>query len=259
MCNTEINTLPYWWWPGQWLRIVYAVWVDQRWYWEHVRPRINSSKQAVALVIQGLLGTTLVVLLLTIGIGGISTLVGAPVHWNGITTGLVTGALFGLLASGGERVAGTVAIGIGIGVLWGVSSILGLSGSEMIAKVSARSFVPGAALCMMYALVWGGIIGLALSIAEVVTKGILWTSSTSLRLAVLIGAIIIIGPFLLVPRLAAIPTYTTVLALIASVLICSSLACGFLIGMGAGGRWATRQVADEAERIRLAQPESSSA
>ena len=51
-----------WWWPVNWLRIVYGVWVDQLWYWENVRPLLRGRKQGWGIFAQGMLGAVLVAL-----------------------------------------------------------------------------------------------------------------------------------------------------------------------------------------------------
>ncbi len=53
-----------------WLRIVFGVWVDQGWYWENVRPRLQDRAQGRAIFTRCALGAT-----------AVSVLVGAPVAW----------------------------------------------------------------------------------------------------------------------------------------------------------------------------------
>lgn len=55
------DALARWWWPGQWLRIVYGVLIDQVWYWQNVRPRLRSRVEGWGLLVQAILGTMLVV------------------------------------------------------------------------------------------------------------------------------------------------------------------------------------------------------
>ncbi len=52
--------LARWWWPGQWLRIVWSVWVDQKWYWRHVYPQLEERRRGWQVFAQAWLGAMLI-------------------------------------------------------------------------------------------------------------------------------------------------------------------------------------------------------
>jgi hypothetical protein len=51
------DLLARWWWPGQWLHIVWGVWVDQVWYRRKVQPKLNDPRGAWGVFAQSVLGT----------------------------------------------------------------------------------------------------------------------------------------------------------------------------------------------------------
>ncbi len=84
-----------WWWPGQWLSIVYGVWLDQLWYWRHVRPSLE--KRWWLILPQAILGSALVALGLALAWGGLFSLLGRPVDWDLTARLTLTGAPSGFL------------------------------------------------------------------------------------------------------------------------------------------------------------------
>jgi hypothetical protein len=52
--------------PATWLRIVYGVWLDQRWYWREVHPRLRRSRRLSSLYLQALAGALIVLGLLLV-------------------------------------------------------------------------------------------------------------------------------------------------------------------------------------------------
>lgn len=61
----DVASFARWWWPANWLRIVYAVCVDQRWYWQQIRPQLHGRNERL-LLLQAALGATLCILLLAL-------------------------------------------------------------------------------------------------------------------------------------------------------------------------------------------------
>ncbi len=84
-----------WWWPGQWLSIVYGVWLDQLWYWRIVQPRME--KRWWLILLQAVLGSALVALGLALAWGGLLSFLGRPVDWPLTIRLTLTGAPSGFL------------------------------------------------------------------------------------------------------------------------------------------------------------------
>jgi hypothetical protein len=51
------HPLGFWAAPRSWFRLIYAVWFDQRWYWQQVRPHLQNQRLAWRLLIQTILGS----------------------------------------------------------------------------------------------------------------------------------------------------------------------------------------------------------
>ena len=127
------DTLVRWWWPGQWLRIVYSVWFDQAWYWRNVRPRLHGRAQGWEIFVQGMLGTAIVALAVVAVTGALLAIAGIPIRWAfmvpTVALGMAVGMLFGILGIisrvATSLIAGMVmgmfmSVGMGVGVGLGV-------------------------------------------------------------------------------------------------------------------------------------------
>jgi hypothetical protein len=103
--QTDAN-LTKWWWPGQWLRIVYSVWFDQMWYWQHVRPQLYGLR-GWRLFAQAMLGTLLFQLTLAIVLG---VFIGTILYMDWWLLAILIGisVLLGLLAGITNRAYGLV-------------------------------------------------------------------------------------------------------------------------------------------------------
>ena len=226
MRNTEINTLPYWWWPGQWLRIVYAVWVDQRWYWQYVRPLLDEPRRRRALTAQALLGTAVIAVVLNValysGIGWLRD--GSPANplrwWLFVRAGLGFGAAIITSMILGMTLSGSVTLGLPSSLICTFVPFLGgnLPGLFAIVLVITMSS------------------GLAFGIARVVATGDSWSFLENSAIALLV---VIDG---------AVDGRIVVGLIQASVLMAASFV---------GSRWATRQVPNPEQRKQFAHPRPS--
>lgn len=216
-----------WWWPGQWLHIVYGVWIDQLWYWQNVRPLLTkeNKKQGRSLYVQGTLGIILISVVVMILVGGILIASGVPLNLADFLIGSVVGVigcacinlpLLGLANGLPGIVAGGIFLGLCVGGL---------------AAISPDVFT---SVIVTMAVLDGTILGISL--------GVYTGASTGQRsvFVVLIG----LFPIILIFSAAAKNVLVGILAGIISSPI------GYL-----GNRWATRQVPDDATRMRLANPD----
>lgn len=226
MPNTVINTLPYWWWPGQWLRIVYAVWIDQRWYWEHVRPLLEEPRRRRVLTFQALLGTALIAVALNIALysGLVWLSDGRFDHplsrWLFLRAGLgFVGAIITCMILG-MTLSGSVTLGI-------PSSLI----CTLVPFLAGNT--PGLHALVLVITV---ITGIALGIARVVATGNSWNLLENGVIALLIA---IDG--------AAAADITGGLV----------QACLFMAATFVGSRWATRQVPNPELRKQFAHPTTS--
>jgi hypothetical protein len=229
------NALSRWWSPGQWLHIVYGVWVDQVWYWQNVRPRFSNRRQRVSICIQGLLGTALASLVLSAVLGGVSAAAGISVNWTGLfrAVGIALGA-----ASGGallmtvNSVATTASHGMVLGM------VMGLAGGSVIPMtiLVENGCIPSGLPSRVFT---GLVLGLVLGVGVSVFMGVVMGD----RLGVALGIVLVMG--------------MVVVSAIMGIAI-EGIAAGITIGLGLhlGGRWATRQVPDVETRKRLANPDA---
>jgi len=221
------NTLSRWWWPGQWLHIVYGVWVDQGWYWQNVRPQLSDWKRGWGILVQGILGTVLVVSILSVIMGGIFLVAGVQVNWskwarNGpwIVAAALVGAL--VLAIAGAVSEGSVSDGMAFGTLFGV--VFGAAGG-MVSSVSSEVF-------------WGLVLGAAIGGGLSMVIGV----DTGVRFGVWFDLVVATG---------------TGVAFGIKFGVAAGIAAGVASGLSCylGGWWATRQVPDAETRKRLANPD----
>lgn len=88
-----------WWRPDGWFRLIYGVWANQLWYWQHVRPSLDDPQQRKRIFVQAVLGTLAVTLALSLIPIYILTTAGikADVSW------MLAGTLIGPYARWGTR------------------------------------------------------------------------------------------------------------------------------------------------------------
>jgi hypothetical protein len=246
MSTRERARLSRWWWPGQWLGIVYGAWFDQRWYWEEVRPRLNQQGGWL-IYLQGVLGTLLMALLLVVGSGLVMRLFGWRLPWflmlmgMGVGIGLALLTLkLGLTHSMGLVLTWGLWLGVALGLVFPLVPLFyGLQVTNML-------IVP---LLVSYAVI-GTSMGLVSGVGQILQRGELvdtWQFRLTLAVChwVMVGLVVALmgyvggmqpGYFHL---LFGLPTLNT----------------GLAFGLWLGGRWATRQVPDVEARRMLAQGE----
>ena len=234
MPHVSQDSLAHWWWPGQWLRIVCGVWIDQVWYWQTVRPRLYSRRVRWSLLLQGLLGAALVALFLTGVLGGIIDGAVGQIHWIGLSAGVLAGVVVGfgvaLLITLGRGPVGAGPISIPFGVVLGV--VLGVELGTLFGLGGPRVFLPIAPR-MALGLSQAVVLGFAVGVGKGVANGADWTATERVIMIVGVGASLGLEEG-----------------------VGQGIATGLAFGVGLyfGGRWALRQVPDPATRRRLANP-----
>jgi hypothetical protein len=88
--KTTIDLLSRWWWPGQWLRIVWAVWTDQLWYWQNVLPQLQG-KRAASFFFQALFGSGILAIGPALVAGVIVDTIAIHVDWELWALGFLAG------------------------------------------------------------------------------------------------------------------------------------------------------------------------
>jgi len=112
------DLLARWWWPGQWLHIVWGVWVDQVWYWQNVQPKLNDRRRVWGVFAQSVLGTISILSLFLVPLIIASGSVGSAIRSSLFIVVAVTGVI----------------------VTFGMAKILAGAADESVAFVSL--FVP---------------------------------------------------------------------------------------------------------------------
>lgn len=213
MRSTVSSPLLQWWWPGQWLRLVYAVWVDQRWYWEQVRPLLDQPRRRWLLTAQALIGAALVVALINVGMHMALDWLLDRTFNQPLTARFALNAALGfggaLIASAVWRMtlSGTVTLSIPASVLCTILPFLASDNPVLVVIVLALALVSG----------------VAFGIARVVATGNNWQAIEPGALAVLIA-------------IDAVADGRVVQGLLQASLC--------LVGSYLGARWAARQVPD---------------
>jgi hypothetical protein len=208
-----------WWWPGQWLHIVYGVWIDQLWYWQNVRPRLHNWKPRCGILVQGILGSTLVMLVIVMILGALLTIAGTRVEWislgQRVAVGVILSALWALLvfASPNEVVHGVILIPV-------LSILLGIWPHVISSEASVAAT--------------GVFLGVSYGIKEILVDGIVPRRFRMVATVGFVGVSVLVTQYI---------TYALVGAIAAGL--------GFYLGID----WATRQVPDVETRRRLANPE----
>ncbi|HLF26954.1 MAG TPA: hypothetical protein VJG32_11505 [Anaerolineae bacterium] len=240
--NTESrDPLSRWWWPGQWLHIVYGVWVDQLWYWKNVRPQLHGRRQGWGFVIQGMLGAVLVVLIFLVVLQVVVEATGGRTQRDTVLIVVATLGLMFIMSSFAAVIAGvasgmvssvTVTIAVGL-----ITSMLTSIAPDIFVFALRGKPAPSPALD----LGGGMLIVLSMMIAGMaggVNSGVLEGRNPRLSDVLLLAIIAsIVGG---VWNIAI-----TVIAISASGL-----------GLYLGNLWAIRQIADIDVRRRLANPET---
>lgn len=219
--------------------MVGSVWVHHVWYWQHVRPWVDSPRHRRMLVLQGLVGIGLVGVLLAGLIAAELMTTGYPVFWNRLL--LITPLWPLLFATAlhmamliGSRVAGVPPLGgsnllcfhCTVGLLFGIA--LGIIAGVPEANALLSS-VPGQFLSTT-------LLGFALGVATAVDSGEHWRWHwTAIFVLILLGGAITQG--LPLSSLIWLPIGCTVIYL--------------------GSRWATRQVSEETTRQQLTSASSN--
>ncbi len=223
------DPLARWWWPGQWLYIVYGIWIDQLWYWQNVRPRLRG-RLGGPLYIQGMLGATLVVTFATLAIVVLSSIAGAEIHWNtlvmSVTLGLIGSIVLGMMRVIDQGLSASLIYGVTLSIV--VSTLLVIfSGSldDTVLKLQSSAV----------SVIWGVFWGIAFSIARYLIKGV----PSGVNVDIFLVAAI-----------------CTTAAMQSGVMTGIVTAIGFGAGYYLGGKWAIRQVPDKEARRRLANPDN---
>jgi len=226
------DALARWWWPGQWLRIVWSVWVDQKWYWENVYPRLENRRREWGIFVQTWLGAMLIALCLQL----IGFLIAGSLGMEAVQDEFTLARLLGLV--------GILALlSFGMNLLWGAVEEVPFSAVYIIAiavYVLCDVFlvdIEGSwpvyfVLCLM--------LGLAVGIFRTVQGGYME------RNEVFVGAFLI---FVILDGIDVPAAPDWFLSLL------SKFALAFILGSAgiyAGARWATRDLTEEmAERLKV--------
>jgi hypothetical protein len=228
-----------WWRPDGWLRLIYGVWANQLWYWQHVRPLLDDPRQRKRIFVQAVLGTIVVTLALSLIPIYILTAAGAKtsVSWMfaGTLFGLVITAIWKTYKLKGDpnAVADSVFFGLGLGLATSVRSGFNEGFSDGI----TRGFAEGAGL--------GLAIGLVAGIGYSVRTGLIKGAGP-------ITPIVVLAP--LCTFVCSHPAAFDLAGYLAGPLVSAMVAfpAAYL-----GYRWAIRQVPDEETRKQLANPEGT--
>jgi hypothetical protein len=225
--SKPIDSLSYWWWPGQWLRIVWAVWTDQLWYWQNVLPQLQG-KRAASFFFQALFGGGLFGLVLATATGLIVETTGIHMVWRLWVAGFVIGIIVTAMVGGAATLFN--------GANWGVSAsaIFGLlypfNGSIIIGTIVHFPFP--FTIFLLYGTVGGLLLGMSENIYKVIKQG-----KT-------------LGAAMIIEELAIYMLVAGGLSRSVTVGVITGLA--YLFGTRLGRIWATRQVPDEETRKMLA-------
>jgi hypothetical protein len=210
---------------------VYAVWVDQVWYWQNVRPRLRDQKQAWGFLMQGILGTMVVSLVLAVMMGKVLAAAGEEIDWYLLIFGvIVVTALASVLLT-----AVTWIISRSMNKILPYSMMFGIVISLLVVGNVSCSTVVGKMIIVLLSCV---IFGFAFGVSDVLTSGVI-ESVTAIKFGVWVGMFVGIasGRVRIDRALAAIATISS--------------------GYYLGGRWAMRQIPNAETRKRLAGSDTS--
>ncbi len=222
------DPLARWWWPGQWLHIVYGVWIDQLWYWKNVRPRMQGWRQGWKISIQGLLGAALIVFIVSAITGEVLLGMGIEVRWTLLALGVgviaLVSAIVGSIVASADGLPTSLAYTVTFCTTFGIPLCVDL-GTGMIGPTN------------LVIAILGALVGMAFGVARGLVKGVVFS----------------IGWDLIVAGIMALS-----LALRNGIPITIIMLVAFCFGFGVGGLWAIRQVPDINIRKRLANPDAFS-
>jgi hypothetical protein len=228
--NLPIFASPFW--PSQWLRLVWSVWVNQLWYWENVGPLLSKKRRNWTILAQASLGATLVGISLSIIIGSILDVIFLAANWPNLMIGAIAGALIPL-----PWIALPLKNGDVDRVPWIIC--FGVSGSIAVSLLSAY---PGTSLITYQ-------IGLAcffpLGLAFGVYNGVVNRVANG-------GCSYVICLF--ITSSLIFTTNKNKIFIIKSIVFNIITMIMYLLSVKIGHRWATRQVPDEKTRKRLVNP-----
>lgn len=259
-----------WWWPGNWLQIVYGVCVDQRWYWHQLRPQI-SGRAGRSIMLQATLGALLCGLVLALPPLGLAYATGQqaclPELQDALLWGLGLTLINGLLTRLVQGTSASVPYMAASGVVIGLVACLSLS-----VALLANAFVPAlrepfgimrSSLDIQVFSILGPALGLYGGLCRIVIDGSArsWSGtelhlpgSDRRRLELLtlwLLAIVLAAPAGVLDNWRLGPDLFWIYAGLFGPLI------GALSGYHLGASWASRQVPDPALRQRLAEARSA--
>jgi hypothetical protein len=225
-----IDSLSRWWWPGQWLRIAWAIWTDQLWYWQNVRPQLQG-KRGASFFVQALFGGSIFGSTLTAMIALIVETVGIHVAGEIWIAGFLIGMIITALWGGAATLFNGASFGASACAIFGVLYPAIFSTFLVGFDSGDSTFFPiFGVIALFFAL------GLGNSLYNVIKKGVK-LSSTEIE-----------GHAL---------SYTIGVSLIArNLLLGITVGSAFVLGAYLSGRWATRQVPDTKTRKKLANAET---
>lgn len=245
------DPLSHWWWPGQWLRLVWGIWVDPLWYWRNVRPRLQSALFGIAVLAQGIAGSLIVALFIALMMSFVTQETGDLHYWAqtiqriGLALVLALGmsAFLALAAKVFDALDPTVQRSSGVRINELIVRSIALSlllcstlGSRTIETEIARSINGALGIRMLFVSIAAVLMGITFGISEGVTtgqgRGLFWC----IILTLLSSFVISRDTGILLSIWAGI---------------------WFSSGLYLGGYWATRQIDDPSLRKSLANPISS--
>lgn len=233
--STSNSTLTHWWWPGQWLRIVYSIWFDQLWYWENIRPHLGDCRTGWKFFIQALLGTALSALFLVALAGSAIQLLGIQFEWDLMFRGTAFSLLFGLflgIVSGDNhdihnKIVILVTQSFGFIIFFSIITNIFANVSYFLGDISRLESIPDRVFFTWWTMMWT-----SGAIADGVSQGVS-TGSKLKRKGIHINIIA-----------------TTIIMLVMSIVkhikygifISLSFGIGFILLQYLGSLWATRQI-----------------
>ncbi len=237
------------WWPGQWLRLVWSVWVDQKWYWQVILPRLRDRKQGREILIQVSLGTVLISLALSLVVNGVLGIAGMQMSKEGLylnVAGVIAVPVLSALSAlwrfkGKYAIPGTPTMGLHF-------TVFTLSGVAIESIIKANTMGQGTWGLFVTFLSIFIVNGIVLGVSNGVLYGVRHGArSQTLFIKVLPWMTVYFfggGDFIAERATRGI----AILCWIVMILI-----AGFATHLGV--HWTTRQVPDDQTRMQLANPE----
>jgi hypothetical protein len=237
--------------PLRWLSIVYGIWLDPRWYWRTIRPRMR--REWLAILIQALLGAFLAAAGAALLCEAILALAGIATDWAGalrdtLYSGILAvpfGLFLGLTLPNGGSWRGSTDGGLPRRAAHSIPPVvtfISISGfSPLLHPLAGWAGGPSIVSAAGFAAAVIAVVGLAYGVGVSVALGSLprWTYP-----AIALTGLIIAGIFVFSKSEQAV-----------SPLLPLGLSAGIALAMLLAERWAIRQVADSRTRRELADPE----